>query len=156
MRHFTNKYGLSFVGVYYAIYWATLPAMYGLVKSGFTSAEGSMQGIKAGAESVGSALGLPLADWLDKLNLKPEAAPVTMAWTLTKAAKPARLLAAIAITPPVANAVARSLERRGRPPINGSAALKYLVPFVVGHFALEMALLSWYVQRSEGAAERDM
>jgi hypothetical protein len=131
-----KKYGTTFVGIYYAVYFTTLGSMYVAVDSGVV--------VPRDATSK-------LSEWgwtVDEIN--PKQGSLFAAWILTKFTEPLRAAFTLVITPPVANRLRKFYTRS-----NASWSPRGIAGILVSVLAIELVLLRYMGNEDEENIERE-
>ncbi|KCV71164.1 hypothetical protein H696_02115 [Fonticula alba] len=102
MKHMTKTYGPVAIGVHSTVYMVTISSMYVALKSGVD------------VTSLMSKVGLDRL--IDLSTLDPNSGTLLMAFILAKCTSPIRTPLTLALTPPAARMVDRTLIRMGYPP----------------------------------------
>ena len=117
-----KKYGTTFVGLYYAVYFSTLGSMYMAVDSGVVIPRDATKKLNEWGWTV------------DEIN--PKQGSLFAAWILTKFTEPVRAALTLVITPPVANHL-----RKLYPRSNASWSPRGIAGILVSVLAMELLLL---------------
>ena len=117
-----KKYGTTFVGLYYAVYFSTLGSMYMAVDSGVVVPHDATKKLNEWGWTV------------DEIN--PKQGSLFAAWILTKFTEPVRAAVTLVITPPVANRL-----RKLYPRSNASWSPRGIAGILVTVLAMELLLL---------------
>ena len=125
-----KKYGTTFVGSYYAVYFSTLAGMYVAVDKGLIVPKDATSKLK---------------EWgLTVEEINPKQGSLFAAWILTKFTEPVRAAFTLVITPPIANHLRKIIPRS-----NASWSPRGILGILVSVFVAELCLLRCMGQKDE-------